>query len=159
MSSAIRSVGWCLMFLTLAIAPMTHANVRNSDETAIHHLMESFTIHWHKSDARGLSMFWIPDGDFVNPSGTVLKGRQEIAGFYAQAFSMGYGGSTATATIDQLRFLSSTIAVIDGKFEIIGAPARERQGLPAEKGRYTAIVEKISGRWFIVSNREMEPLK
>lgn len=159
MSSTIRSVSWCLMLAALVITPMAHATTHATDETAIRTLMASFTTRWHKSDAQGLSRFWIPDGDFVNPSGTVLKGRQEIAGFYAQAFSMGYGGSTATATINQIRFLTPVIAVVDGEFEIIGAPIREQRGLPAENGRYTVIVEKVSGRWFIVSNREMEPLK
>lgn len=159
MSSKIRSASWCLMLAALVIAPMVHARSHVTDETAIRTLIASFTTRWHNSDAQGLSRFWIPDGDFVNPSGTVLKGRQEIASFYAQAFSMGYGGSTAKTTIDQIRFLGSDIAVIDGEFEIIGAPLREQRGLAAEKGRYTAIVEKVSGRWFIVSNREMEPLK
>lgn len=160
MSSTIRSVSWCLMLAALLMAPMAHANnAHSADETAIRALIGNFTTRWHDNDARGLSMFWIPDGDFVNPSGTFLKGRKEIASFYAQAFSMGYSGSKATATVDQIRFLTPAVAVVDGEFEIIGTPLRDQQGLPAEKGRYTAVVERVSGRWFIVSNREMEPLK
>lgn len=159
MSSKIRFATWCLMLAAVLMPPMAHANAQSADATAIRALIGNFTTHWHDSDARGLSMFWIPNGDFVNPSGTVLKGRKEIASFYAQAFSMGYSGSTATASVDRIRFLTPMIAVVDGEFEIISAPLREQRGLPAEKGRYSAVVEKVSGRWFIVSNREMEPLK
>ena len=62
------------------------AHTRASDEAAIRNLLTNFTVHWHNSDARGLAMFWIPDGDFINPDGRYLKGRQQIQGFYAQAF-------------------------------------------------------------------------
>lgn len=157
MSRISRSANWLFLFLALAVAPTVLADSRSQDEAAIKNLIESFTAHWHNSDAHGLSMFWISDGDFVNPDGAVMKGRQEIEGFYAKAFSIGYAGSTATATVDGLRFLKADLAIVDGEFDIAGAVTSDHVELPAERGRYTTIVKKEDGRWWIVSNREMEP--
>ncbi len=148
-----------LVAVTSLINLPATAHTRANDEAAIRNLLTNFTVHWHDSDARGLAMFWTPDGDFINPDGTYLKGRQQIQGFYAQAFSMGYAGSRATATVEHIRFLKPDLALIDGKFRISGAVTKDRQPLPVEKGYYTAVVKEESGRWWIVSNREMEPPK
>ena len=129
----------------------------NSADAAIRGLMANFILRWHDSDARGLSVFFVPDGDFINPDGSWMKGRKQIEEFYAQAFSMGYAGSTATASVDQIQFLKPDIAVMDGKFGISDAITRDHHALPPEKGRYTAILKESAGRWWIVSNREMEP--
>jgi len=129
----------------------------DGNERAIKALLESFAAKWHDSDAHGLSMFWSADGDFINPDGLVLKGRREIEGFYSQAFSMGYAGSKAAATVDQIRWLKPDLALVDGAFEITGATGSDHRQLPAEKGRYTVVLKKENGHWWIVANREMEP--
>lgn len=149
----------CVLLMTVAslISLPATARTQTGDTAMIQNLIGSFTAHWHDSDARGLAMFWISNGDFINPDGQYLKGRDQIQGFYAQAFSMGYAGSEATATVDRIRFLKPDLALVDGRFEISGAVSKDRQSLPIEKGYYTALVEKESGRWWIVSNREMEP--
>lgn len=135
------------------------ADSNASDADAIKGLISDFTSAWHKSDARALSMFWTEDGDFINPDGFFMTGRDQIAGFYSQAFSMGYAGTSASATVDKIRFLNPVLAIVDGAFEISGRAAQNRIVIPAEKGRYTALVAKQNGHWWIVSNREMEPLK
>ncbi len=81
-------------------------------------------------------MYFLPDGDFINPDGVLMKGRPQIEQCYAQVFGMGYAGSTATATVDQLRFLKVDLALIDGEFGITDAIAKDHQ-LPAERGRCT----------------------
>jgi uncharacterized protein (TIGR02246 family) len=146
-----------LVAISSLISLPAAARTRAGDEAAIRNMLTDFTVHWHDSDAQGLAMFWTPDGDFINPDGMYLKGRQQIQGFYAQAFSMGYAGSQATATVEHIRFLKPDLALIDGKFGISGAVSKDRQPLPVEKGYFTAVVKEESGRWWIVSNREMEP--
>lgn len=136
-----------------------NAGSDESDTAAIKSLITDFTGAWQKSDAHALSMFWTADGDFINPDGIFMTGRDQIAGFYSQAFSLGYAGTSATATVDKIRFLSPTLAIVDGAFEISGRAGQNGVVVPAEKGRYTALVTKRDGHWWIVSNREMEPLK
>ena len=103
------------LLLAALIAMPAHATTQLADKTAIERLIKNFSVLWHDSNAHGLAMFWKPDGDFVNPSGMMLKGRKQIEAFYAQAFKMGYGGSTVDTTIDQLRFLTPDLALVDGQ--------------------------------------------
>lgn len=140
------------------IATPVHANTQLDDQMAIGKLIKNFSVLWHNSDAHGLARFWKPDGDFVNPAGLMLKGRDQIEAFYAEAFKMGYGGSTVDTTIDQIRFLTPDLALVDGEFIIKGASTSAHSERPAEHGYFTVIAEKVSGQWMVASNREMEPL-
>ena len=146
------------MLLAVLIATPVHASTQLDDQMAIGKLINNFSVVWHDSDAHGLAMFWKPDGDFVNPAGMMLKGREQIEAFYAQAFKLGYEGSTVDTTIDQLRFLTPDIALVDGEFTITGASTSDHKERPAEHGYFTVIAERVSGQWMVASNREMEPL-
>jgi uncharacterized protein (TIGR02246 family) len=143
----------------LLLSSTAFASVGSADEAKIKDMIADFATAWHKTDAQALSMFWTPDGDFINPNGLVMNGRTEIQGFYAQAFAMGYAGTTASATVSKIKFLSSTMAMVDGTFEISGRTGSDGELSPPEAGRYTVILVKRSGRWWILANREMEPLK
>jgi len=143
----------------LLLSSTAFASVGSADEAKIKDMIADFATAWHKTDAQALSMFWTPDGDFINPNGLVMNGRTEIQGFYAQAFAMGYAGTTASATVSKIKFLSSTMAMVDGTFEISGRTGNDGKVSPPEAGRYTVILVKRSGRWWILANREMEPLK
>lgn len=142
-----------LMFLAATVA---NAGNRSGDREAIHGLLDDFVAGWDHRDAHGLSMLWRVDGDFTVPDGTLLKGRTQIEAFYASVFATGYGGSKASATIDQLRFLCGDLAVVDGQIQITGRFANNQE-LPPEKGYFTVIVQRASHHWEIVVNREMEP--
>lgn len=144
--------------LVALIATPVYANTQLDDKMAIEGLIKNFSTHWHDSDAHGLAMFWRADGDFINPAGMMLKGREQIEAFYSQAFKMGYAGSTVDTTIDQLRFLTPDLALVDGEFTINGASMGDHKERPAEHGYFTVIAERTSGQWMVVSNREMEPL-
>lgn len=147
-----------VLLLALFAAPLAVlANDYPSEDAALKGLISSFTSAWHQGDAHALSMFWLADGDFINPSGQMLHGRKEIEAFYAGAFARGYAGSTATASIDKVRLVRSDLAVVDGTFEITGAVTPDHQAIPPESGRYTVVAEKRDGKWWIIANREMEP--
>lgn len=152
-----------LMFASLVLLATTAAATESitghstAQETALKELMSNFTLDWHRSDPHALSMFWVADGDFINPNGQVLHGRAEIEAFYSAAFAHGYSGSTATASIENIRFVRPDVALIDGTFQITGAVTPDHQAIPHETGRYTVLAERVSGKWWIIANREMEP--
>jgi uncharacterized protein (TIGR02246 family) len=146
-----------VLLVTTAAGAEAIAGHSTAQETALKELMSNFTGDWHRSDAHALSMFWVADGDFTNPSGQVMHGRAEIEAFYAAAFAHGYSGSTATASIENIRFVRPDVAIIDGTFQIVGAVTADHQPIPPETGRYTVLAERVSGKWWIIANREMEP--
>jgi len=100
----------------------------------------------------------LSDLSFRVPDGSLIKGRSQIENFYSGVFAGGYGASTAIATIDQLRFLSADLALVDGQFTVRRVLSANDQQLPPERGFFTIIAQRVSGRWLIVANREMEPL-
>src|SRR5689334_16774170 len=110
-----RHLTACLVMVCfLLIGSTAFAKAEPDDEAKIKDMISDFATAWHKTDAQALSLFWTPDGDFINPNGLVMNGRTEIQGFYAQAFAMGYAGTTASATVSKVKFLSSTMALVDG---------------------------------------------
>ena len=144
-----------VMLLAAAVA---NADNRDPDRDAIYRLIDSFVTRWDRADAQGLSMLWQADGDIIVPDGSLLKGRNQIENFYSGVFAGGYSASTAIASIDQLRFLNADLVLVDGQFTIRRVLSANNQELPPERGFFSIIAQRTSGRWLIVAIREMEPL-
>jgi uncharacterized protein (TIGR02246 family) len=158
----MRVTSWQLKQFIVAVmllaASVANAANRDQDRDAIYGLIDSLAACWNRADAQGLSMLWQSDGDMIVPDGSLVKGRNQIGNFYSAVFAGGYGASTATATIGQLRFLSADLALIDGQFVVRRVLSANNQELPPERGFFSIIAQKISGHWLIVASREMEPL-
>ena len=142
----------------LVAASVVNAENRHQDRDANHRLIDSLVVCWDRADARGMSMLWQADGDLIVPDGSLLKGRNQIESFYSGVFAGGYGASTAIATVGQLRFLSADLALVDGQLIVRRVLSANNQELPPDIGFFSIIARKVSGRWFIVASREMEPL-
>lgn len=112
---------------------------------------------WTRCDAKALALLWTEDGDFQSPYDSVAKGRREIEKFYRDAFNSGYCGSRGTGKIQNIRFVQKNVAIIDGTWEIQGTHDQNKQDMPPEQGRFTAVVTKQNGAWLIVVQREMIP--
>ena len=142
----------------LLAASVVNADNRDQDRDALHGLIDSLAACWNRADAQGLSMLWQADGDIIVPDGSWVKGRIQIENFYAGVFAREYGASRAIVTIGQLRFLSTDVALIDGQFIVRRVLYTNNQELPPERGFFSIIARRASGRWLIVAVREMEPL-
>ena len=153
-----RALKQFILPLMLVAASAVNADNRDPDREAIDGLIDSLVACWDRADAQGLSMLWKADGDIIVPDGSLLKGRNQIENFYSGAFAGGYGASTAIATIGQLRFLSTDLALVDGQFVVRRVLSANNQELPPERGFFSIIAQRVSGRWLIVAVREMEPV-
>lgn len=140
--------------LTLAAAPAIAAGRDDSAQSAAGTLLAKFMAAWSASDATALASLFAPDADFINPWGTHASGRDEIRAFYAGAFAMGYAGSKGEGDLISVRTLDDGLAVIDGRWRIIGA--RNEDGSPRadEKGILVAVVGKRGPEWQILALRE-----
>jgi len=153
-----RALRRFLLPAMLVIASVVNANNREQDRDAIYGLIDSLVACWDRADAQGLSRLWQADGDIIVPDGSRIKGRNQIENFYSGVFAREYGASTATATIGQLRFLSADLVLVDGQFVVRRVLSANNQELPPERGFFSIIAQRVSGRWLIVASREMEPL-
>lgn len=146
-----------LLVFVFATAWAAGARTKVTDDAAIRSIVPNFEMTWTKCDAKALAQLWTEDGDFQSPYASFANGRREIEKFYRDAFDSGYCGSSGTGKIENLRFVQEGVAIIDGAWEIRGAHDQNKQAMPPEQGRFTAIVTKQNGAWRIVAQREMIP--
>ena len=155
MRTTSRPLKRFILPVVLVAASVVNAENRNQERDAIHGLIDSLVACWDRADAQGLSMLWQADGDIIVPDGSLLRGRNQIENFYSGVFAGEYGASTAIATVGQLRFLSADLALVDGQFIVRRVLPANSQELPPERGFFSIIAQRVSGRWVIVAVREM----
>ena len=75
--SIVKSVLPLAMACALPCGSTLQAATAEPDpqQAAIHKSAEAFVTAFHKGGAKALAAFWTPDGDYVDESGRVLKGR------------------------------------------------------------------------------------
>lgn len=144
------SVGlFCLGVLVATVQAQTP-----EDEAQVRKLIPEFAATWERADGPGLASFFAPDGDLIIPTGQVFSGREAIGNFYSSVFGNGYKGSTGSGQIARLRFVGSEVAVGDGTWSITGARDKTAKPAPPERGVFTFVATKQTGRWYISALRE-----
>jgi uncharacterized protein (TIGR02246 family) len=113
---------------------------RASDESAIRQMVTDAVRRLNQGDLTAIDEFWDEDADYVGIDGQFIHGRQAMRGLFAQLLKTGAG--TEAATIEQVRFLASDLAIVDGSWTISGAKDAAGKALPLIRGR----VAKSCGR-------------
>ncbi len=126
-----------------------------SDQQSIHNLLKEYETAYNEGDAETISLLWASDGDLFSLSGGIFRGRDEVMTFFSKALSRNYKGSKFQMTVDQIRKLEKDIAVVDGRWEVIG------KGLPKNYptfGIFTKVLLRSNNQWRIVAARPSVPL-
>lgn len=150
-------VGVLLAVFMFATAWAAETGKTTADDATIRSIVPNFEKAWTRCDAKALSLLWTKDGDFQSPHASFARGRREIEKFYREAFDSGYCGSAGTGKIESIRLVQKNVAIIDGTWEIRGAHDQNKQDMPPEQGRFTAVVTRQNDAWRIVAQREMIP--
>ena len=124
-----------------------------NDESAIRRMVEDAVARLNQGDLTAIDEFWDENADYVGLDGRFIHGRQAMRDFFAQLLKEGAG--TETATIEQVRFLASDLAIVDGSWIITGAKSADGKPLPVIRGQGCEVVQKKRGRWRFVATREM----
>ena len=143
----------CLFLASAAFAaggPMT-------SDAQVRKLQTDFAAAWKTHDAKAVAGYWSPDGDCITPDGKTWTGREQVEGFFAEAFKTMLKDTTFTPMVTNVRWLSPSIAVVDCSYTVENE--RDAAGNPlTERGLYTSVVMRKSGRWWLVSVRPMIPV-
>jgi uncharacterized protein (TIGR02246 family) len=153
MRKQISSIVLTLLVFCAAIA---YAKT-NRDAADIRALTEKAAASWNAGGAATIASLWAEDGDLIDVSGNRTTGRAEIQKRFAGALGGAYKGSRLSLEADTIRFVQPAVAVVDGHFELEGGHGADGKALPAEKGLYTDVITKKSGKWEVASHREMIP--
>ena len=141
-----------LLLLASSAAFAVESNDVSEHNRPISATLLSVLDKWSHADAAAIASSYEPTGDFVSPGGVRAVGRVQIQAFYAAAFANGYAGSQATASIKHIRYITDSIALIDGLWGI--EPTATAKITEPESGIFCAVLVKHGTRWQISALRE-----
>lgn len=141
-------------FLPLALAAfissgfIVRAAETDPQDAAITKTAEAFVEAFQKGDAKALAEFWTADGDYVDETGRVFKGRRAIEKSFAELFS-NKKDLKLRIEVAARKFPTPDTAIEDGNSAVI-AP----DGTAPTRTRYTNVMVQKDGKWLLESVRE-----
>src|SRR5262245_22729151 len=108
---------------------------------------QAFIEAFNKGDAKASAAFWTPDATYVDQVGQEYKGRAAIEKLYEKVFAARKGAKLAIH-VTSVKQLSPDVALEDGVTEVTPA-----DGGPSTAARFTAILVKKDGEWYLQSVR------
>jgi len=143
-SSAVVVLG---LAAVLSMANGAERGVRkNSDEEAVRQAGASLVDAINRGDAGAAADHWTLDGDLVNPSGQLIKGREAIHRELEAIMAEGRG--KLETHMLQVRFVAPDVALVDGTSQRIPEPPG-----PYGEDRHSIVCVKRDGKWLIAALR------
>jgi uncharacterized protein (TIGR02246 family) len=133
-----------------AAASLSGQTPKGADEASIRDLVKQYVDAREKIDPKAVEKLFTPDADQLVSSGEWRKGRPEVVKG-SIASSRGSGGHR-TITVESIRFLSSDVAVVDGRYELSGLSGNSTRSMWT-----TLLMKKTSQGWKISAIRNMLP--
>jgi uncharacterized protein (TIGR02246 family) len=147
------TVSLAVLGLALLFTPRARTDdPKNPEEDVLQKRAEAFVATFNRGDAKGLSAFFTPNADLVDPEGRHTKGRQAIEKTYQKYFAENEGAKL-TIHIQSLRVARPDLALEDGLTEVISP-----DGGPPSTARYSVVYIKQDGEWYLESVREAIPV-
>lgn len=134
--------------MTYGNSQLSAADPDSEQIAAITKTAEAFVEAFHKGHAKALAAFWMPDGDYVDENGRVLKGRKAIEDSFAELFAA-KKGLKVRIDVASLKFPTPDLAIEDGTSTVL-AP----DGAAPSRARYTNVLVQKDGQWLLSSVRE-----
>jgi uncharacterized protein (TIGR02246 family) len=107
-----------------------------------------FIAAFNRGDARAVAGFWTEDATYVDEDGREYNGRPAIEKLYAKVFTVRKGARLAIH-LTASKMLSPEVVLHDGITEVTPA-----DGSPGDTTRFTAVLVKKNGEWYLQSVRD-----
>lgn len=137
--------------LWLMLGMLVLARVEAADEAASKELeatIAKYVAAYNAGTVEPVMAFWAEDADFVDIRGRFHQGRDLIAALFRRGFANN-PGRKASFSLAARKFLTPDVAMDDGILEL-SSPDGEK-----DRGRYTVVWTKTSGKWIIRSARDI----
>ena len=148
--TTLRRFGVALV-LTLLAAPLS-AQPAGGEDAAIRDLVKRYTDARNARDAKTLESLFIADADQLVSSGEWRRGRDAVV--KGSLASSAASSGQRTFTIETIRLLSPTVALVDSRYEIGGANGGAARSMWA-----AWLLVKTAEGWRIGGIRNMLPAK
>lgn len=121
-----------------------------AEERSIREFLVTRQDAFNREDAKWLASHFVENGEFVNSSGTSVKGRDNIEKTYRALFdSPPHHGVTTVHAIEEIRCVTDDAAIVVGNWRLSGLKDQQGRPLPDRRGRSIIIVVKVAGEWMI----------
>lgn len=144
-----------LIALSVCLGAMFAASPHEESERTIRAMVGQAIDRLNKGDVTAFEDFWDEAADYVSVDGRLIKGRPQIQEFYRQMMKSSPGRPQQVVSVEQIRFITSELATVDGSWTVTGARDPEGNEVPPIKGRGFELVQKKNGKWRFVVTREM----
>jgi uncharacterized protein (TIGR02246 family) len=138
---------WVLPLLAVFLIPAAFAD-QEQDRTAIEATIDQYVEHFNNKDAEALASLWTENGDYMDATGKMTKGRDSIKAEYESFFSRAPQPSLSIS-LTSLTFASEGLVIEDGYREVRVSPLQ-----PPSRIRYTAVHVKEGDQWLVQSVRD-----
>jgi uncharacterized protein (TIGR02246 family) len=124
---------------------------QSADEAAVRDVVKRYVDAREHQDPKATESLFTADADQLVSTGEWRKGREAVLrGTMASSQS---NSGARTVTVESVRFVSTGVAIADGRYEIAGT-----SGSPARKMWSTFIITREpGGAWRIAAIRNMLP--
>jgi uncharacterized protein (TIGR02246 family) len=140
----------CYLALLVAASSFAQTPPPQSDEAAVREVVRKYVDARENKNAGAVEALFTSDADQLVSSGEWRKGRGEVV-VGTMASSQNTGGKREI-TVTSVRFLTPTVAIADGRYEITGLAGGE-----SRKMWTTLILTHDSTGWRITAIRNMLP--
>src|SRR5690349_9081645 len=130
-----------IVLLLMSSAWAADEKLSPEDEKALHDRPAALVKAFNKGDAKALSEFWTPDGDYMDEHGHHYQGRKAIEESFQKLFAAAKGAELRVHR-GSLRVVRPDLAIGDGEFEVVPP-----DGGPPTSARYTTVLVKQDGQW------------
>jgi uncharacterized protein (TIGR02246 family) len=122
-------------------------------------LVSAMVSAWNAHDARAYVATLTQDADFTNVFGILVQGRAAIERSHAAIFHGMFKDSMLSATETRVRFLHPDIAVVDVRWEMVGARDPQGNEWPKRHGLLSAIATRGADGWLfaVFHNQDLPP--
>lgn len=143
----------CLLVFSILVNAQKHPE---TDEIAIHGVMDRFMAAWNQHDAKAFAAVFSEDADFTNIHGIGASGRGKIEAFHAKVFASMFSKSHQEYSEIKTRFIRPEIAAVDVPWKMTGSTNMQGNPQSERTGLLNFVMEKRDGRWEIVVMHNLE---
>ena len=130
-------------------------DVRAVDERDICRIVARYVEAYNRRDTQTMAALLAVDADYVGLDGVLIHGRDAVQKRQSQSHSSSQRQTRLTRTVQQVRFLSPDLALVDGTSEYLGVTSRSGERLAPIRGTFTNLMRKRDGTWWIIAQRFM----
>lgn len=146
----MRALAAAALIGALATALSAQNAGRAADEAAIRGVIQAFLDTREANDPAALGALLTADVDQQQTSGNTRRGREAVvSGSLATQQST---GGKRTITVDSLRFVSTDVAIADGRYDSVG-----RSDGTDQRMLTSMVLRREGGAWKIAAIRNMLP--